>query len=59
MHGQETLPDRTMFPVSHIFPNPSPRAVEPAGAGRLGDLPLRGAAGVGESSSRTRPRPVS
>ena len=47
MHGQETLPDQTMFPVSHIFPNPSPRVVEPAGAGRLGDLPLRGAAGVG------------
>ena len=47
MHGQETLPDQTMFPVSHIFPNPSPRTVEPVDAGRLGDPPLRGAAGSG------------
>ncbi len=44
MHGQETLPDQTMFPVSHIFPNPSPRTVEPVDAGRLGDPPLRGVA---------------
>lgn len=54
MHGQETLPDQTMFPVSHIFPNPSPRTVEPVDADWLGDPPLWGAAGSGRSSSRIK-----